>query len=58
MAQWVKNLTAVGWVTMEAWVQSLAQCSGLKDLALLQLWLRFNPWQDAAINKQKRFLGK
>ena len=38
MAQWVKNLTA------GAWVPSLAQCNGLKGLALLQLQLRFNPW--------------
>ena len=37
-------------VTVEAWVQCLAWCSGLKDLALLQLqcrlqlWLRIHPW--------------
>ena len=35
MAHWVKNLTAVAWVTAEVRVQSLARCSGLKDLALL-----------------------
>ena len=34
-AQWVKNLTAVAWVTAEAWVQSPVLCSGLKDSALL-----------------------
>ena len=39
MAQWVKNLTAVAWANAEAQVVSLAQCSGLKDLALLQLQL-------------------
>ena len=50
MVQWVKNLTAAAQVIAEAWVQSLAQCSGLKDLTLLQLqrrsqlWLGFNPW--------------
>ena len=51
VAQWVKNLTAVAWVTAEVWVPSLAWHSGLTDLALLQLqhrsqlwWLRFNPW--------------
>ena len=49
MAQWVKNLTAVAWVTVEVQVQSPAHCSGLKDLALPQLWhrwqlqLKFNP---------------
>ena len=48
--QWVKNLTAVAWVALEARVQSLAQHSGLKDLVLLQLQcrlqlrLRFSPW--------------
>ena len=31
MAQWVKNLTAVAWVTVEAQVRSLAWHSGLKD---------------------------
>ena len=44
MVQWVKNLSTRAWVDAEAWVQSLARLSGLKDLALLQLWLRFNPW--------------
>ena len=40
MAPWVKNLTAAVWVTVEVQVQCLAQCSGLKDPALLQLWHR------------------
>ena len=44
MAQWVKPLTAVAQVAVEAWVPSLAQHRGLKDLASLQLWLRFDPW--------------
>ena len=50
MAQWVKNQTAAARVTAEAWDQSLAWHSGLKDPALLhlwhrsQLWLRFSPW--------------
>ena len=44
VAQWVKNLTTVARVTAEAQVQSLAQHSGLRDLALLQLQLRFDPW--------------
>ena len=49
MVQLVKNLTTVAWVTAEAQVQSLAQCSGLKDPVLpqlqcrSQLQLRFNP---------------
>ena len=30
VAQWVKNLTAGAQVTMEAWVQSLAQCNGIR----------------------------
>ena len=38
VVQWVKNLMAVDWVTVEAWVQSLAQQSGLKDPSLPQLW--------------------
>ena len=40
MVQWVKNPTAMTQVTVEAQVQSQAQCSGLKDLALPQLWCR------------------
>ena len=43
MAQWVKNSTAAARVTSETQVQSLAQCNGLKDLALLQLKSRFSP---------------
>ena len=40
VAQWVKNLTAAAQVTAEVWVQSLAQCNGLKDLALSELQYR------------------
>ena len=52
MAQWTKNptvLTASALVAVAVWVRSLAQCSELKYLALLQLqcrlqlWLRFSP---------------
>ena len=49
VAQWVKDPTAVAQIAAEAKVQSPAQCSGLKDLALsqlqcrLQLWFGFNP---------------
>ena len=43
MAQWVKNSIAAARVTSETQVQSLAQCNGLKDLALLQLKSRFSP---------------
>ena len=43
MAQWVKNPTAGAWGTIEVQVQSLDLSSGLKDPALLQLWLGFNP---------------
>ena len=44
MAQWVKNLTTVARIAAAAWVSFLAWSSGLKDLALPQLWFRFNPW--------------
>ena len=50
MAQWVKNPTAEAQVIAEVWVQSPTWSSGLKDLALpqlwhrLQLWLGFKPW--------------
>ena len=44
MVQWIKNLTAGAWVTVEAWVRSSAQCSGVKNPVLLQLQLGFNPW--------------
>ena len=50
VAQWVKNPVAAVIVTVEAWVLSPAQCSGLKALALLQpqrrsqLQLGFNLW--------------
>ena len=50
MAKWVKNLTTAAWIAAEMQVCSSAQCSGLKDLASLQvqlelrLQLRFSPW--------------
>ena len=40
VAQWVKNLTARPQVFMEAQVWSLAWASGLKDMALRQMWYR------------------
>ena len=40
MVQWVKNPIAEALVTAEVWVRSPTQPSGLKDLALLQLWHR------------------
>ena len=36
-AKWIKNLTAVAQVAVEAWVWFPVQCSGLKDLPQLQL---------------------
>ena len=42
MTSWVKNPLVVAWVTAEAWVQSLAWHSGLKDLVLLQPRHRFH----------------
>ena len=48
MAQWVKNSTTVAQVIVEARVQSLAWCSGLKGLVLpgieFLLQQEFNPW--------------
>jgi len=50
--QWVKNLTEAAQVTEEVWIQSSAWCSGLKDLALMQLLHRsqpqlgFNSWHE------------
>ena len=44
MVQWIKNLIAVARVAVEVHVYSLAQHSGLKDPALLQL----RPWVTAA----------
>ena len=44
VVQWVKNPTAAAWVFSEAWVCTQACSSGLKDLALLQLWPGFSPW--------------
>ena len=44
VAQWVRNPTAVTWVIAEVWVPSLALLSRLKDPALPQLQLRFDPW--------------
>lgn len=44
MAQWVKNPTAVAQVAVGAQFRSPDQHSGLKDLALLQLWLGISPW--------------
>ena len=41
MVQWVEELTTEAQVAAEARVQSLAWCSGLKDLALQ---VGFDPW--------------
>ena len=43
LAQYVGNPIAVARVKAEAQFGSLAQRSEFKDLALSQLWLRFNP---------------
>ena len=61
VAQWVKNLSTTAQVAAEAWVQSLAWRSGLKDLVLSQLRLEarvhFLAWElayasGAAIKKK------
>lgn len=44
MAQWVKNQTKAAWVTVEEWVQSLAQHCVLNDLTFNTQRLGFNPW--------------
>ena len=44
MAQWVKHLTAVAQASVVLPVRSLACCCGCRDLVVLQLWLRLNPW--------------
>ena len=44
MVLWVKNLAVVARVAAEVRGLSLAWHSVLKDLALPQLQLRFNPW--------------
>ena len=43
MVQWVKSMTAAAQVAVEVWVQSLAWCTGLKDLVLPQLPPGFSP---------------
>ena len=40
----VEKPTEVAQVTVEVQVQFPAQHRELKDLVLLPLWLRFNPW--------------
>ena len=44
VAQCVKNPNALTCIIEETWVWSLALCNELKDPALLQLQLWFNPW--------------
>lgn len=44
VAQWVKKSTAVAQVAAEVWVGSTARHSGLKDLALQQMWHRAQLW--------------
>ena len=45
MAQWVKNVTAVSQVAVEAWVPSLAQGTGLKDLATAAAQIQSQAWE-------------
>ena len=40
VAQWIKNQTAVAWITAEAQGQSPAWYSGSKEMVLPHLWLR------------------
>ena len=44
MAQWIRKPTAAAQATTEAWVQSLAQCSGLKGSVLLQIQVTAEAW--------------
>ena len=50
MAHWVKNPTAVAWVTAESWVQPLAQNNGLKD-PVMYSWTKWSG-KDREITKQ------
>ena len=58
VGQWVKNPTAMAWVTVEAWLQCPVQSSWLKDLTMPKLW--FSPWSgnchmpQAAIKEKKK----
>lgn len=57
--QWIKDPTAVAQVAAEAQVQSPTQGTGLRDLALLQLRLRFNFHLlrvQAILKKKKRYI--
>ena len=47
MVQWINNPTTVTWVTKEVHVPSPAQCSELKDPALLQLQCRSSCGSDS-----------
>ena len=49
MVQWAKNPTAVVQVSVELWIQSPAQCNGLKDLALVQLRCRLQLWLEFSL---------
>ena len=54
MVQWVKNLPAMAQVAEEMWVQSPAQHSGLKYLALPQQQTQELPYaMDVAIKFKK-----
>ena len=49
MVREVKNLTAVAWITAEAWVRSLRRAqwvkrSGIAAAVALQLWFGFDSW--------------
>ena len=44
MVKWLKNLTAAAWVAAEVQIQFPVWHTGLKDLVLLNLWLRFSSW--------------
>ena len=52
MGQWVKNPTALAWVTVEEWIQSPAWHSGLKYLVVAMA----AAWVAAAAAAQIQFL--
>ena len=54
MVQWVKNPTTAAQVAVEVQVSFRARHSGLRDLTLLQLQLRFNPWPGNSICQGER----
>ena len=59
MVQWIKNLTAVAWVTSKARVLSLACYIWLKESSIAAAWIQSLAWElpyamGAAIEKRRK----